>query len=197
MHRNWRNTIFSDEKKFNLDGPDGYNSYWRDLRKEPRYFAKRNFGGGSLMVWGAFHTNGMLKLAFPSKKMNSDEYISILQNNLLPFLQENNTINWSFQQDNASIHTSRKVIAWFEENDINIIKWPACSPDQNPMENIWGIIVTKVYAENQQYPNVSELKNAIIKISNEISTDIFRKLIDSVPDRVFELITKKGGPTKY
>uniref|UniRef100_A0A1I7X3U4 DDE_3 domain-containing protein n=1 Tax=Heterorhabditis bacteriophora TaxID=37862 RepID=A0A1I7X3U4_HETBA len=39
-----------DEKKFNLDGPDGWHSYWRDLRKEPRHFSTRNFGGGSVTV---------------------------------------------------------------------------------------------------------------------------------------------------
>uniref|UniRef100_A0A8R1E997 Uncharacterized protein n=1 Tax=Caenorhabditis japonica TaxID=281687 RepID=A0A8R1E997_CAEJA len=47
----WENILFSDEKKWNLDGPDGNRSYWRDLRKDPQLFSKRNFGGGSLMVW--------------------------------------------------------------------------------------------------------------------------------------------------
>ena len=50
--------VFSDEKKFNLDGPDGYAYYWRDLRKEQKYFSNRNFGGGSVIVWGGFHRGG-------------------------------------------------------------------------------------------------------------------------------------------
>ncbi|UMM13991.1 hypothetical protein L5515_001994 [Caenorhabditis briggsae] len=54
MATDWDKIIFSDEKKFNLDGPDGFNSYWHDLKKDPLHFSKRNFGGGRLMVWGAF-----------------------------------------------------------------------------------------------------------------------------------------------
>ncbi|KHJ97484.1 hypothetical protein OESDEN_02535 [Oesophagostomum dentatum] len=42
--------IFSDEKKFNLDNPGGNRSYWRDLWKDPVYFSRRSFGGGSLMI---------------------------------------------------------------------------------------------------------------------------------------------------
>jgi hypothetical protein len=33
-----------------LDGPDGCDSYWHDLRKEPLVRPRRNFGGGSVMV---------------------------------------------------------------------------------------------------------------------------------------------------
>ena len=28
---NWRDTVFSDEKKFNVNGPDGFKNFWHDL----------------------------------------------------------------------------------------------------------------------------------------------------------------------
>jgi hypothetical protein len=32
MNKEWNNVIFSDGKKFKLDGPGGFSSYWGDLR---------------------------------------------------------------------------------------------------------------------------------------------------------------------
>jgi len=50
------------KKKFNLDGPDGY--YWHDLSLEKQYFSKRHFGGGFLMIWGAYGLNGNTDIFF-------------------------------------------------------------------------------------------------------------------------------------
>ena len=72
--------MFPDEKKFTFDGPDGFSGYWRDLEKEPRYFSKRNFDGGSLTVWAAFCSDAMVDLAFPSTRMNSGEYAFLMKN---------------------------------------------------------------------------------------------------------------------
>ena len=49
----WSKVMFSDDKKFNLDDPDGFAYYWRDIRRDERYFSKRQCGDGGVMVWAA------------------------------------------------------------------------------------------------------------------------------------------------
>jgi len=44
--------IFTDEKNFNLDGPDGFNYYWHDIRSDEQICSTRQNGGQSLMLWG-------------------------------------------------------------------------------------------------------------------------------------------------
>ena len=70
----WSIMVFSDKKKFNLDGPDGFQFFWQDLRKMPDVMAKQQSGGGGLMVWAAFSCQGKTQLCFMEGTMNTIKY---------------------------------------------------------------------------------------------------------------------------
>ena len=52
---------------------------------------------------------------------------------------------WIFQQDNVAIHNASIAKKYLLEQKIRLLDDPACSPDLNPRENLWGLIVAKVY----------------------------------------------------
>ncbi|KAE8889037.1 hypothetical protein PF005_g945 [Phytophthora fragariae] len=52
-------------------------------------------------------------------------------------------------------------MAFFEEQEVSVMDWPARSPNLNPIENLWTIMARKVYPNDRQYSNVGELTTAI------------------------------------
>ena len=154
-----KNVWFTDEKKFNLDGPDCTKYYFHDLRKRPEVASRRQQGGGGVMVWGAFSSGKKGNLCFPSDKLNSEKYQNILKHYLIPNLSSGDT----FLQDNAPIHVSQSTLNWFVEQNISPMFFPSRSPDLNPMENIWSSLVKRVYAEGRQYMSHQELKQGILE----------------------------------
>jgi len=111
----WRRIIFSDEKKFNLDGPDGFTYYFHDLRKEEKILSRRQQGVGSVMVWASFGWNRKSDLVFITGRIDFTKYQKVLEDNLLHFGSFMAGENWIFQQDNASIHALKSTMAWFEK----------------------------------------------------------------------------------
>ena len=93
--------------------------------------------------------------------MNSEVYQEVLDGALIPFLEENTQVKMQFMHDNATIHVSNSTTNWLAARNIPVMLHPPRSPDLNPIENAWGIMVRRVYAENKQYATVTELKAAI------------------------------------
>lgn len=171
--------------------------YWHDIRKEHMFFSRRNFGGGGIMVWGAFCSRGTLDLAFVSSKMNSIEYQQVLQTNLLPFTRRFRHQKFIYQQDNATVHVSASTKAWLSSKKIDVMDWAPCSPDLNPMENIWGLLVRRIYQNNKQFQSVRELKSAILEAWQNIDVVCITNLIESMPNRIFSVINKNGNHVNY
>ena len=149
------------------------------------------------MCWGCFGALGKVDLAFPSSRINSEEYQGVLESHLLPFLEEFRLLDITFQQDNASVHVSKSTKAWFASKKINVLDWPACSPDLNPMENLWAIIVRRIYSNNKKYESKEELKAAIRRAWTSIEPKIIRNLVESMRSRIFEVISKGGKQINY
>jgi hypothetical protein len=130
--------------------------------------------------------------------MKSIDYIKILDDHLLPYIEAlPPRQSMTFQQDNAPIHASFATNFFLHRNSVHVLDWPACSPDLNPIENIWGQLVRVIYAENKQYRTADELKQAILAAWNRLSLQTFQNHINSMPNRIFQVINRSGDVTDY
>lgn len=118
VHRNWtendwKKVIFTDESKCNLNQSDGLQYIGRRVGED---FHKdciiiRNKFPLSFMVWGCISYFGPGDLVFCNGSMNSDSYINIIQENLIPSMRRLFPVSYDpiFQDDSAPCHRSRQV----------------------------------------------------------------------------------------
>jgi transposase len=189
----WSKWIFSDEKKFNLDGPDGYKYYWHFKGNESKIFSRDSNSRASVMVWGGISKNGITALMEVPKKCNSKKYCDLLEEGLIPYYDDGDI----FQQDGASCHTSKETMKFLKENGIETVSWPSKSPDLSPIENVWGWMVKDIYFGKSAYKNVDELKQTVFDSWKRIPDELIDKLIESMPNRMKNVIEMKGKTINY
>lgn len=189
----WSTVVFSDEKRWTLDGPDGMSSYWHHKKHPERVAVRRHSGGGSVMIWGAFSGAGTSHLRFLEGRQDAQAYMQTLSSHLLPFLLVKHPAGATFQHDNAPCHSARATVAWLHEHRVTTIEWPAMSPDLNPIEHLWGIMTRDVYARGKQYSSKEALKTAILKAWSAIRQETLDALIESMPRRCSRVVAKQGS----
>ncbi len=87
-----------------------------------------------------------------------------------------------FQHDNARPHTASITTSWLRRRRIQVLKWPACSPDLSPIENICRIIKRKM---RQRRPKTVEQLEACIRQEwDNIPIPKLEQLVSSVPRRL-------------
>lgn len=195
----WKKVLFSDESKFNLVASDGAQKVWRKQGEAFKLSCMRGtvkFGGGNVMVWGSMSWAGAGNLAFITDKMDSAQYVAILKSNLKASTRKLRMgSQFIFQQDNDPKHTSILAQKYLQENSIEMLQWPSQSPDLNPIEHLWSILENKIGARS-----CKTKEELIIKIRESwmsITQNETKKLVESMPNRLLEVIKAKGGPTRY
>lgn len=102
---------------------------------------------------------------------------------------------WTLMQDGASIHTCSDTMIYLE-NMCNVLSnWPANSPDLNPIENLWGILKDRV--QQVEPADKDLLIQTVFAAWEGIEQETIRKLVDSVPKRLRQVINENGGPSSY
>ncbi len=69
-----RKFVFSDEKKFNFDGLDGFQKYCHTKKFPEENYSTRHSGGGSPMIWRDFTSSVKLKIQFVSGRQKAADY---------------------------------------------------------------------------------------------------------------------------
>ena len=164
--------------------------------------------GVSIMVWAGFCGRDRTNLhrmtrdpAAPRGGYSASSYVEVLEENI-PTIYEPGLL---FMQDNAPIHTERKVREWFEEMGIDVLEWPPYSPDLNPIEHLWFRLKQLVYRVNPQIEQVKgdadtvrdALWAALEQAWHMIEEDILDDLVGSMQRRVQAVIKAEGWYTKY
>jgi transposase len=197
----WNNIIWSDESRFLLFQNDSHHWVWRCPHEKYDVnclIPTIKSGNNGIMVWGCFNKSKIGPLIQVSGRITGSVYIEVLENHLLPFINElDNNEEYIFQDDNAPVHRAKIVKQWMENNSITNIPWPAQSPDLNPIEHLWDVLERKVRKHAPHPKNLTELMAVLEEEWYKIEPEVLENLVDSMPRRVQAVIDSHGNPTKY
>ena len=196
--RQWNDVLFSDESRFNLSFSDSRIRVWR--RRGERLDAvnvveRDRYGGGNVMVWAGIYYHGKTELVTVPGTLTAQRYCDeIVRPVVVPFMQQRNV--GIFQQDNARPHSARLTQDVLRRNNINVLPWPAKSPDLSPIEHLWDHLGRKV-RERDYVNNVQDLERALHKEWTRIPLYTIRKLISSMRRRCVAVLAAQGAHTRY
>ena len=137
-NENWAKVFFSDESKFNLFGNDGKkNNVKRRIGERLATKCTKKtvkFVGGSAMVFGMFSSQGTTPLVRLQTRVNAQIYKNIVQDHVVPIIQNSGFDRATFMQDNAPCHKAKVVMSYLSEQDFEIMDWPPQNPNINPIK---------------------------------------------------------------
>ncbi|GFW62686.1 transposable element Tc1 transposase [Trichonephila clavipes] len=142
----WNEVVCTDESRICLQQNDGRIRVWRHRgeRMLNSWVMYRHTGPApDIRVWGCTGYHSRIPLVRIAGTLSRQRYISeVLEPVVLPDLQGLATA--LFQQDNARPHVAHIVQRFFVNHQIELLPWPARSPDLSPIENMWSMVAQRL-----------------------------------------------------
>lgn len=132
--------IWTDEKVFNFDEPDGLACYWHNKRIVQKTFLKRHSGGdggGSIMIWRCLSSHGCSENSILDSTLHAHKYCDVFESTLQPLAYTKHVTgeqNFSFGRDGTSCHSAHLKINFLSEINVQVSNWQTLSLDLNPIE---------------------------------------------------------------
>lgn len=147
------------------------------------------------MVWGGIKGNRKTDLVVVNGNLNAAEYINqILRPVAVPFINQHAPA--TLMHDNARPHTARLTQQYLNANNVDVLPWPAMSPDINPIEHIWDLLGRRVRSRHQ-VNNLQQLQNALTIEWNNIPPHVVQRYVNSMRRRIIQVTRNNGGHTRY
>ncbi|GFU37875.1 transposable element Tcb1 transposase [Trichonephila clavipes] len=174
---------------------------WRDRssRNNPAFVHKSvRFGGGVVLVYGGIsidgHTDPYIIRDGPlTARRYRDE---ILRPIVVPYAAAIGD-DFILMDDNSRSHCANLVEDSLFKEGIVRMEWPACSPDKNPIENVWDAVGRRVAGRQPPPQTLQELEIALLEEWDRIPQHVINSLIHSMPQRFSTLLVVRGNHTPY
>ena len=138
------------------------------------------------MVWLMLMPNGLLCHQFIEGKFGSRVYIELLRRCAVPISKLNYGNDYFFQENNSAVHKAKAVKKLMLDSNINVLEWPAKSPDINIFEDIWKMYSSVIY-DGRQFNIIMDLKTRIgqaIDTFNTMKQEDLKRLYVSIRQRI-------------
>ncbi|GBM36105.1 hypothetical protein AVEN_179101-1 [Araneus ventricosus] len=129
------------------------------------------------MVWGEISYDSRSTLVVFQRTLTANLYVSlVIQPVVLPYM--NSIQRGVFQQDNARPDTT--VVTQHALQSVDILPWPARSPDLSPIEHVWDIIGRQLQRHPQPALSIPVLRDQVQQAWNSIPQTDIRNLYDTM-----------------
>ena len=91
----------------------------------------------------------------------------------------------------------RVVRDYLTQQNVDLLPWPAVSPDLSPIEHVWDEMERRLRHLPNQPVTLAEMGLALIRIWNNIPQAFFNNLVGSMRRRCQACINANGGHTRY